>query len=66
MASDSAPASDGVRNVLVIGGASGLGEAMVKSFARAGKSVILADISREAGFALERQLVGEGFRYVNA
>ena len=45
----------------VTGGASGLGEAMVRCFAAEGAAVVIADIDETAGGALARQLDGARF-----
>lgn len=48
---------------LVTGGASGLGGATVRRLAQAGAHVIIADVNREAGAALEQEL-GEQARFI--
>ena len=55
------PDLDGA-SVLVSGGASGIGEALVRRFARQGARVGFVDLLAEAGEALERELVGRGHR----
>ena len=49
---------------LVTGGASGLGEAIVRRFAAEGAKVVIADIDDEAGHALARE-VGASTRFVH-
>jgi len=55
------------RTVLISGGASGIGEALVEAFARQGARTAFVDIARDAGLALEERLRAEGlevlFRY---
>jgi NAD(P)-dependent dehydrogenase (short-subunit alcohol dehydrogenase family) len=46
--------------VLVTGGASGIGAAIVRAFARQKSTVVLFDINEEAGMGLSRELSGEG------
>ena len=46
--------------VLVTGGASGIGAAIVRVFARQKSTVVLFDINEEAGMGLSRELSGEG------
>lgn len=48
------------KTVLVSGGGSGIGEAMVRAFARQGARVAFVDIAREAGEKLEAELLAEG------
>jgi NAD(P)-dependent dehydrogenase (short-subunit alcohol dehydrogenase family) len=50
----------GGKVVLVTGGASGIGEAIVRSFARQNSTVIFFDIADEAGTSLARELSGQG------
>lgn len=50
------------KHTLVTGGASGLGEAMVRRFVAEGASVIIADIDAAAGQALADEL-GEASRF---
>src|SRR5687767_13504443 len=47
--------------VLVTGGASGIGEAIVRGFARQRSTVVFFDIADEAGISLARELSGQGF-----
>ena len=46
--------------VLVTGGASGIGAAIVRVFARQKSTVVLFDINEEAGMGLSRELSGQG------
>ena len=46
------------RTVLVSGGATGIGETLVREFAAQGAKVGFIDIAREAGQALARELAG--------
>jgi NAD(P)-dependent dehydrogenase (short-subunit alcohol dehydrogenase family) len=46
--------------VLVTGGASGIGAAIVRAFARQKSTVVLFDINEEAGMGLSRELSGQG------
>ncbi len=48
------------QHVLVTGGAQGIGRAIVEGFARAGASVLIADLNLEGAQALADQLDGEG------
>ena len=48
------------RVVLVTGGATGIGESMVRNFARQGSRVAFFDIQDEPGRALAEELAGEG------
>ena len=48
------------RGVLVSGGASGIGEAIVRGFARQGAKVGFADVMRERGEALAQELRDDG------
>ncbi|HEY1348097.1 MAG TPA: 3-hydroxyacyl-CoA dehydrogenase [Ktedonobacteraceae bacterium] len=48
------------RGVLVTGGASGLGAACVRLFARSGARVVIADLNREGGETLAAQVRGDG------
>jgi NAD(P)-dependent dehydrogenase (short-subunit alcohol dehydrogenase family) len=50
------------RVAVVTGGASGLGEAIVRGFAQAGARVVVADVAAEAGEALAAELPGASFR----
>jgi D-xylose 1-dehydrogenase len=46
--------------VVISGGASGIGEAIVRNFAAQGSKVGFVDIAKEAGEALEAELTGQG------
>jgi NAD(P)-dependent dehydrogenase (short-subunit alcohol dehydrogenase family) len=46
--------------VVISGGASGIGETLVREFAAQGAKVGFVDIAREAGAKLEQELIGEG------
>ena len=48
------------RNVLVTGGASGLGKSFVQMFAENGANVIVADLQDGPGKQLEQDLIGKG------
>jgi D-xylose 1-dehydrogenase len=48
------------RRVLITGGATGIGEAMVREFALQGARVAFLDMQDEAGFALAEKLAEEG------
>src|SRR5579862_2699698 len=48
------------RVVLVTGGATGIGEAIVRNFARQGSRVFFLDVQDEAGCALAEELAGQG------
>ncbi|MBM3838996.1 MAG: SDR family NAD(P)-dependent oxidoreductase, partial [Verrucomicrobia bacterium] len=50
------------QNVLVTGGANGIGAAMVRAFHQQGSRVFFCDLDARAGRALERSLV---VRFVN-
>jgi NAD(P)-dependent dehydrogenase (short-subunit alcohol dehydrogenase family) len=50
--------------VIVSGGATGIGAAAVRGFARAGAKTIVADVADELGETLATSLVGEGHRAV--
>ena len=52
------------RAVLVSGGASGIGEAIVRGFARQGAKVGFADVMREQGEALAKELREQGAQAV--
>ncbi len=45
---------------IVTGGASGIGEAMVKTFGRAGATVVIADLNEKNGPRVEKECVAEG------
>ena len=53
------------RNVLITGGASGLGKDMVHWFAGHGANVVLGDVQDEKGAAVEKELSGKA-KYVDA
>jgi NAD(P)-dependent dehydrogenase (short-subunit alcohol dehydrogenase family) len=53
------------RGVLVTGGASGLGEACVRTLSQAGAKVVIADLNSEVGEALANEL-GASARFVKA
>src|SRR5512146_3258770 len=53
------------KGVLVTGGASGLGAACARLLSQAGAKVVIADLNREAGEALARE-VGDVARFVQA
>ena len=46
------------RNVVITGGASGLGKAFVYMFAEAGANVLIADVQDAAGQEIEKTLSG--------
>jgi NAD(P)-dependent dehydrogenase (short-subunit alcohol dehydrogenase family) len=50
--------------VIVSGGATGIGAAAVREFARAGANTVLTDVADEVGEALAASLVDEGHRVV--
>lgn len=52
------------KSVLITGGASGLGAAFARAFAKAGAFVTIADISRNSGLALEEELTKASAKYV--
>lgn len=56
------------RIAIITGGASGIGHAAVRLFAREGAAVVIADVHHEAGSALADCLINEGLRvcYVSA
>ena len=54
------------RNVLVTGGASGLGKGFVRMFAEHGANIVIGDLQDEPGKQLEQELSGKGGRYVRA
>jgi NAD(P)-dependent dehydrogenase (short-subunit alcohol dehydrogenase family) len=51
-------------NILVTGGALGLGRSIVTSFAETGARVVIADGDKELGMDLEEKLAAEGLQYV--
>ena len=53
------------RNVLITGGASGLGKAMVHMFADHGANIVVGDIQDNLGAALENELSSMA-KYVDA
>lgn len=48
------------RTVLISGGASGIGQALVEAFAAQGANTAFVDIAVDAGFALEKTLMSQG------
>jgi NAD(P)-dependent dehydrogenase (short-subunit alcohol dehydrogenase family) len=52
------------RNVLITGGASGLGKSMVHMFADNGANIVIGDIQNDLGGALEKELSGKA-KYVD-
>lgn len=50
------------RNVLLTGGASGLGKAFVHMFAEHGANVVIADLQEEPGKQLEQELSSKGVK----
>ena len=52
------------RNVIVTGGASGLGKSFVHMFAENGANLVIADLQDELGQKLEKELGGKGGKYV--
>jgi len=46
--------------VFITGGSTGIGHASVEHFAQAGASVVIADVNKEAGEALAKELSGKG------
>lgn len=52
------------RNVLVTGGASGLGKGFVHMFAEHGANVVIADLQDGPGKQLEQELAGKNGKYV--
>ena len=54
------------RNVVVTGGASGLGKSFVRMFAEHGANIVIADLQDEPGKQLEQELTGKGCRYVHS
>lgn len=52
------------RNVIVTGGASGLGKNFVYMFAKHGANIVIADLQDEPGKELEKELGGKGGKYV--
>ncbi len=53
------------RNVLITGGASGLGKAMVHMFADHGANIVVGDIQDDLGAKLESELSSKA-KYVDA
>ena len=49
----------GNKNVVITGGANGIGEQLVQLFVKKGSNVVFVDIDREKGQKLERQLFGK-------
>ncbi len=52
------------RNVIVTGGASGLGKSFVHMFAENGANLVIADLQDGPGKELEKELSGKGRKYV--
>ena len=52
------------RNVLVTGGASGIGLALARRFAQAGDAIVLADLNDAAGQAMADEL-GGSYRHLD-
>ena len=50
------------RNVLITGGASGLGKGFVHMFADNGANIVVADVSDAAGKDVEKELSGKGVK----
>lgn len=51
------------RNVIITGGASGLGKSFVHMFADNGANIVVADLQDELGKQLEQELSGKGKKY---
>jgi NAD(P)-dependent dehydrogenase (short-subunit alcohol dehydrogenase family) len=47
------------RNVLITGGVSGIGKALVTMFARHGANIVVGDVQDNLGAALEKELGSE-------
>lgn len=54
------------RNVIVTGGASGLGKNFVHMFAENGANVVIADLQDKPGKDLEQELTGKVGKYVGS
>lgn len=52
------------RNVLITGGASGLGKNFVHMFAEHGANIVVADLQDGPGKQVEQELSGKGGKYV--
>jgi NAD(P)-dependent dehydrogenase (short-subunit alcohol dehydrogenase family) len=52
------------RNVIVTGGASGLGKSFVHMFAENGANIVIADLQDGPGKELEQELAGNAGKYV--
>lgn len=53
------------RNVLVTGGASGLGKGFVHMFADNGANIVIADMNDKLGGEVEKELASKGVKYVH-
>jgi NAD(P)-dependent dehydrogenase (short-subunit alcohol dehydrogenase family) len=53
------------RNVIVTGGASGLGKGFVHMFAENGANIVIADLQDGPGKQLEKELAGKAGKYVH-
>ena len=53
------------RNVIVTGGASGLGKGFVHMFAENGANIVIADLQDGPGKQLEKELAGKGGKCVH-